>query len=177
MKIKIAVIGMIFTVVVPLTYADSFEQYVVPVYSGPSAKPDFQSLPGSRDYRTRIRNGIKQGVNFAGHYAIVMFGCGMGCQMGFLADVRSGKIFGLPFGGEEQEYLLTDFRPYSKLIKVGWTEEGYFDKDMNFVRYDRPICVSQELVLKGTAFQVLRTAKTAGDCDRFGVTCCPETDN
>lgn len=155
MKISAAIIGVIFTFVVLLAYADSFEQYVVPLYGGPSAKPDLQSLPGSREYRTRIRDGIKQGVNFAGHYAIVTFGCGTSCSSSFLVDVKSGKIFDFPLGGEEYPMLSLDYRSDSKLIKASWWTIG----DEN------PICVRQELVLKGTAFKFLRKVKTAGDCD------------
>lgn len=64
--------------------ARSFEQYAVPVYRGTTAKPNFKSKPGSIRFKTMIRDGFKEGVNFAGHYAIIVFGCGTGCSYGFL---------------------------------------------------------------------------------------------
>ena len=155
MKTSTTIIGVIFTFVVLLAYADSFEQYVVSVYGGPSAKPNFQSLPGSINFRTTIRDGIKQGANFAGHYAIVTFGCGTGCSSSFLVDVKSGEIFDFPLGGEEYDMLSLDYRPDSKLIKASWTEGGF----------DNPICIRQELVLKGTAFKLLHKTKTTRACN------------
>src|SRR5262245_15198460 len=98
----------------------SFQQYTVPVYRGPAAKPNFKSLPDSLQFRTRIREGFKNGVNFAGHYAIVPFGCGTYCLMGFLIDVESGRILNIPLGGEENYALGLDYRPTSRLLKARW---------------------------------------------------------
>lgn len=148
--------GVIFTFFTVLVYADSFEQHVVSVYHGPSAKPNFQSLPGSRMFRTKINEGIKQGVNFAGHYAIVTFGCGTSCTFSFLVDVKSGKIFDFPLGGEKNFDLLLDYRSDSKLLKASWIEG---DDPI-----DNPICVCQEFVLKGTAFKPLYQIKAKGKC-------------
>lgn len=153
----ISFFSIIFILVALSAYADSFEQHVVSVYSGPSAKPDFQSLPGSKMFRTRIRDGIKQGVNFAGHYAIVTFGCGTDCSFSFLVDVRSGKIFDFPLGGDKNFDLSLDYRADSKLIKASWIEG---DDPI-----DNPICVRQEFVLKGTTFKPLRQTRTKGKCE------------
>jgi len=161
MKISTAIsssFGVIFTFVVLLAYADSFEQYAVSVYSGPSAKPDFQSLPSSRMFRTMIRDGIKEGVNFAGHYVFVTFGCGTDCSSSFLVDVKSGKIFDFPLGGEENYGLSLDYRRDSKLIKASWIEGD--DPVGN------PICVRKELVLKGATFKPLHQTKSKEKCDR-----------
>jgi hypothetical protein len=157
MKTSRSIIGLILSFMAFLAYADSFEQYAVPVFSGPPAKPKFQSLPGSNVYRTRISDGIKQGANFAGHYAVVTFGCGTGCRASFLVDVKSGNIFDFPLGGEEYYMLSMDYRPDSKLIKASWTD--WTDGDFN-----HPICVHEELVLEGTAFRLSRESKTKGGC-------------
>ena len=155
MKISRAIIGLILTFMAFLAYADSFEQHAVSVYSGPPAKPKFQSLPGSKEYKTRISDGIKQGASFAGHYTIVTFGCGTGCSASFLVDVKSGNIFDFPLGGEEYNMLSMDYRLDSKLIKANWTDGDF----------DNPICVRQELVLQGTAFKLFHKSKTNGACD------------
>src|SRR5438105_4871596 len=88
----------------------TFKQYAVPLYRGQHAKPNFKSDPGSIQYRTRIREGIAGQVNFAGQYAIVIFGCGTDCIGGFLVDVRTGSISDLPLGGEDNYRLTLDFR-------------------------------------------------------------------
>src|SRR4051812_13228581 len=67
-----------------------FEQYAVPLYRGQHAKPNCKSDPWSIQYRTRIREGVAGPVTFAGHYAIVAFGCGALCIGGFVVDVRTG---------------------------------------------------------------------------------------
>jgi hypothetical protein len=138
--------------------ADAFGRYAVSVYRGPSATPDFYSLPGSRRFRTRIRDGIRQGVNFAGHYAIVTFGCGTDCSSSFLVDVKSGQIFTFPLGGEGNYNLSLDYHADSALIKASWIAGND--------PLDNPICVHQELVLRGTAFTSLRQTETKGKCER-----------
>jgi hypothetical protein len=81
------------------------------------AEPDFQSFPVGQIYkgrthfpdfrgrdrefarfRTRIRNGLKEGPDFAGRYSIVEIGCGTGCRRVFIADNRTGKVFDFPRG-------------------------------------------------------------------------------
>lgn len=148
--------------------ADSFEQYEVTVYYGSPAKPNFQSKRGSLKFRTQIREGISQGVNFAGHYAIVVFGCGTNCSFGFLVDIKSGRIFDLPLGGEKNYGLLLDYRPNSKLLKARWIDAmgdiEHGDDNWN----DHPMCVHQEFVLNGSAFKLLHQTKyrtkTVGAC-------------
>jgi hypothetical protein len=140
----------------------SFEQYAVPVYRGRIAKPNFRSKPGSINLRTRIREGLKDGVNFAGHYAIVGAGCGTGCSFAYLVDVKSGRIFDFPLGGEKNYSLEIDHRPDSKLLKARWidalgdVERG--DDDW----HDRPMCVRQEFVLNENTFRLLSQTKTRG---------------
>lgn len=125
----------------PRTNATSFEQYAVPVYRGSPAKPNFQSNPGSVRFKTRIRDGIGEGVNFAGHYAIIAFGCGTDCSYGFFVDVKSGRIFDLPLGGEKNYGLSMDYRPNSKLMRARWIDVmGDIDRgDDNWS--DHPMCV------------------------------------
>lgn len=142
------------------TAAHSFEQYAVPVYRGPIAKPNFNSKPGSIRFKTVIRNGLKEGVNFAGHYAIVGAGCGTGCAFAYLVDVKSGRIFDFPLGGEKNYSLKIDHRPDSSLLKARWIDAlgDVHRGDDNWS--DHPMCVRQEFVLNGIAFKLSHQTKT-----------------
>lgn len=74
------------------------------------AKLDFSGDEGFYDFRTRIREAYTSGTpDFASYYITVTFGCGTGCIMGMMMDVRDGKIYGLPLG-EETSCLFADDR-------------------------------------------------------------------
>ncbi len=64
--------------------------YRVPVYTG---KPANDISDKRHSMRTRLRQALKGGTNFAGHYAIAMYGCGTGCLGLSMVDVKSGKIY------------------------------------------------------------------------------------
>ena len=51
----------------------------------------------SRGFRTRLREGLKEKVNFSGHYVFTVWGCGAECIVGAAIDVKTGKAFILPF--------------------------------------------------------------------------------
>lgn len=161
MKICASIMGAIFAFMSLLAQAESFEKNRVQVYGGPSAKPDFNSRPGASKYRTQILDEMKRGANFSGHYSIVKVGCGTGCTFSYLVDVKSGRISGLPFGGEVYNMLSFSHRVDSNLIKVSWVE--FLDGDD-----EKPICVRQELVFENSEFNLLekstRTAPT-GYCE------------
>jgi hypothetical protein len=71
----------------------------------------------SRQYRTRLREGAKEKVNFAGHYVFTTWGCGTECITGAAIDVKTGKVFLLPFNlccwGDGNDPF--DIRPDSRL--------------------------------------------------------------
>ena len=48
-------------------------------------------------YRTMIRDGAKQGPNFAGHLTVVQWGCGTGCIAIAMVDAKNGELYKLPF--------------------------------------------------------------------------------
>lgn len=46
-------------------------------------------------FRTRLREGASAKPNFAGHYAVVSWGCGPECQQYLVVDLRDSKVYGL----------------------------------------------------------------------------------
>ncbi len=77
----------------------------------PDTPPRFESYPvqasvtgrhrlilgrADMEYRTRLRVAARQPPNFAGHYVLALWGCGMECAMGAAIDDRSGHVTWLP---------------------------------------------------------------------------------
>jgi hypothetical protein len=60
---------------------------------GKPAAVDLAGNPAARRYRTAIREGATKGLNFAGHYTIVGWGCGSACQGWAMADAASAKVY------------------------------------------------------------------------------------
>lgn len=72
-----------------------FEDYAVAdtTLGRPRPAPvDLASAPYGRAYRTRVREGTARGPNFAGHFTVVLWGCGTGCQVVAVADARTGRL-------------------------------------------------------------------------------------
>src|SRR5690348_1269409 len=59
----------------------SFDDFkdVVP-FSGAPAPLDLKSNSGARTYRTRLRDGVAKGPNFAGGFTLVTWNCGEHCE-------------------------------------------------------------------------------------------------
>lgn len=93
------------------------------IYSGQKRLPDFAGRDRKyRDFRTRIINGIKAGPNFAGHYSLIIFGCGASCRSVVLADVTSGRLYDFPLSGEEFPALDLKFKPNSRDVIAHWED-------------------------------------------------------
>ena len=74
-----------------------FEDYpVTDIFKGSPAPPKLRR-PGDRMFRTRIREGAAKGPNFAGHYTIADWGCGMGCISIAIVDAKDGRTYDAPF--------------------------------------------------------------------------------
>tara|TARA_R110002073_G_scaffold15953_3_gene62154 strand:- start:21814 stop:22524 length:711 start_codon:yes stop_codon:yes gene_type:complete len=86
---------------------------VVSVYSGKLADPDFKSNPEAKMFVTRITEGCKQGINFAGHYTLIYWGCGTSCQYGVVVNRKTGEIF-----DGYQSSLGSEFKKESKRIII-----------------------------------------------------------
>lgn len=68
----------------PVTSAERFKDKPAPVRL---------ATREARRYRTAIREGAREGPNFAGHYTIVQWGCGAGCVQFAVVDAKSGAVF------------------------------------------------------------------------------------
>jgi len=51
----------------------------------------------ARMFRTVLRSGAKDGPNFAGHYTLVAWGCGLGAFSMAVVDAQTGQVFFPPF--------------------------------------------------------------------------------
>jgi hypothetical protein len=121
------------------------------IYSGRIA-PVLLETKRARMFRGRLREGARQGPNFAGHYTVVFWGCGAGCAQVAVVDARTGKVYWPPLDyadipdspqeGEDQAAFAAqhrNFRPDSKLLVLtrdrydgrgGYTAYYYlFDKN------------------------------------------------
>jgi hypothetical protein len=106
----------------------SADQYrVEKTYSGKTKLPQFKGRDKTfREFRTVIGDGMKDGVNFAGEYSVIQYGCGAGCSFAVIADNRTGEVFSFPRGGESNMYLTLQYARDSRLIAAQWA--GYDDK-------------------------------------------------
>ena len=120
-------------------YYDSvdFERYRVDAEKITKHAPiDWTSYPAAKDFKTRITDAYKTSeVDFAGHYVMSIFGCGASCIMGFMVDVRDGKIYDLPLG-EENSCLFAEERAMgnlkSRLFVAGVCKENPEAKKVNY---------------------------------------------
>ena len=83
--------------------------------------------PQARKYRTMLRDSVKDGVNFAGHYIVGQWGCGGGCVQFAIIDAKTGDVFFPAFsvsvvaGAEEKMDEIPEplqFKPDSRLLVV-----------------------------------------------------------
>lgn len=96
---KIVMLGDIEEIVSPgifkkFTFKSQFDNFKVnKIYKGKLAPPNFTKDPEAKYFITRIKQGCKEeGVNFAGHYTIIEWGCGALCQEMAIVDRISGQI-------------------------------------------------------------------------------------
>ncbi|CAM5500917.1 hypothetical protein MAUB1S_08371 [Mycolicibacterium aubagnense] len=97
---------------------------VLPKFTGDTAR-----------YRTRIRDGMKEGPNFAGHFSLIEIGCGGSCIFTFLIDARTGKVVDFPLGGEEFYQLQMKYGVDSTLLQADWMDTGVGSYDTCIRRF------------------------------------------
>jgi hypothetical protein len=79
---------------VDLDCTPEFAEYPAAAYTGRIAPPRITGE--ARVFRTRIREAAADGPNFGGHYRITTWGCGLGCSMGAVVNVKTGHVMMLP---------------------------------------------------------------------------------
>ena len=108
---------------------------------------DFRRNPDARAFRTRLSEGLKGGVNFAGHYVVVGWGCGAGCVSGAIIDARTGNVYwpdqfhSIGVWYDENTYTdkPVDYRKNSRLFIVNGspgTKEGDAEKPQGVYHYE-----------------------------------------
>lgn len=111
-------------------------------FRGQAASVDLSSHPDARTFRTRLREGAKQGANFAGHYAVVWWGCGTECQEALVIDLRTGKVYGLTeplTKGPLQLSRGLEFRATSRLIVADLPCPNDYNPCVSSARTEEPV--------------------------------------
>jgi len=96
-----------------------FSEYQTQVYKGKLALPDFKTDPSAKLYKTQIKNQCKsQGINFAGHYTVIEWGCGTECENIAIVDRISGAIYysNIPYNINDEGFFGTKYRPDSRMM-------------------------------------------------------------
>ena len=113
-----------------LYYKYKFNDYsVLENNEKPSAPLNLKSHPRGLQFRTLITKEYKNGPNFAGHYTVVQWGCGTGCQNLVIVDNLTGNILkgeiGSSYGIEykKDSRLLIAMDPVNWLDNFGCAEE------------------------------------------------------
>jgi len=81
-----------------------FKDYSIAEIFGGKMHPVILATPLDRKYRTVIREGFAKGVNFAGQYVVVDWGCGTGCQKFVIIDAKTGTVYDPPFDEVDYHY-------------------------------------------------------------------------
>jgi hypothetical protein len=122
-------------------------------HAGKAAQPQFEGRDRAfRAYRTRLREALVRGPNFAGHLSVAQIGCGAGCLAVYAIDRRTGRVIRFPFGGEEHVGVELTIRTDSRLALVHWN--------------DTETVSSAHVLWTGRAFQVL-DRRERGPVDRM----------
>lgn len=121
---------------------DFTEYSVTTIYRGRPASPVLNKE--QRIFRTVIREGAKNEVEFAGHYTVPRFGCGAGCSAFYIVDSINGKVYS-GFGVSDlpdkwrkkhssHEFNRWEFHRDSRLLKINGcpneTNCGFYDYEM-----------------------------------------------
>ena len=107
-------------------------------FTGKTVLPDFKRRDRDfNSFRTRIREGMRQGPTFAGHYTLIQIGCGAGCSFAIVADNQTGRPASFPRGGEDNMYLDLDYSPDSRLVAAQWLSYEVNKCFIEFFDFDR----------------------------------------
>ena len=62
-------------------------------FQGKPAPVNIKSHPKAGTWRIRLKEGSKEGPNFADHITIVTWGCGTDCSQIAFVDARNGQVY------------------------------------------------------------------------------------
>lgn len=131
-----SVLRMIFTagfMLIPFCAKSSnilgeFSDYSVTPFTGKTKFPEFKgSQKEYRLYRTRIREGMLEGPNFAGKYSLIQIGCGTGCSFVYIANHTNGLVLELHQNEPKVYAFETYFKINSRLLLL----QGQESSEMN----------------------------------------------
>ncbi len=122
---------------------------------------DFRRSPGASTFRTRLRDGFKGGVNFAGRYILTGWGCGTGCTNAAIIDGRTGRVYfpdqlagiGVWFGNTDEEFDTFEFRQDSRLLILRGTP-GPVDEELDV--FNNPKQGTYYFEWLGTRFRLIK---------------------
>jgi hypothetical protein len=81
-----------------------FEDYSVAATFAGKMHSIVLATPLDRKYRTAIKETVAEGVNFAGQYVVVDWGCGTGCEEFVIVDAKTGTVYDPPFDEVDFHY-------------------------------------------------------------------------
>ena len=161
-----------------------FEDYpITEVFQGKPHRPILKT-PEQRRYRTRIRQGVEKGwgvwingewgkeqnrpgPNFAGHYVVVVWGCGSCCLMMAVADVETGEVFNPPLSTNNSLHVPSLVLPPS----AGSAAVVRYRKDSRLIvikstphfEYPNPKSYAFYFLLQDNQWKLLRRVRIKGD--------------
>lgn len=112
-------------------------------YQGRLAPLDENSHSDTRKFRTALRDGLKQGINFAGQYTVVTVGCGTTCQEHYVVNRKDGKVL-----DKVQSSTGAQYSPDSRIFIVNPP-----DSSLNYM--DCPYCEPEAYVFENDKFKKL----------------------
>ena len=93
-------------------------------YKGKTSKPIITKE--NRLFRTRISEGAKQKVDFAGKYILIRIGCGTSCEIYYFLDATNGKVYSPNFS------ICCEF-DYDRPERTQNIERVYYKVDSNLI--------------------------------------------
>ena len=104
----------------------SFSAYPATVETARAKSINFKNDAAARTMRTRLKEALAGGVNFAGHYIVAGWGCGTGCISGAIIDGRTGTVlWPLPlyalavwYDGDDYTKDPVEYRKNSRLLII-----------------------------------------------------------
>ena len=129
------------------------DYHVKEIYKGPVARVRLDSAQ-ARMFRTRLREDSRSGPNFAGHYTVVIWGCGTGCAQMGVVDAKTGNVYFPPIefmdipDMEDKKSRDGFVRLDSKLIVI---TKSHYDMERTYTAY--------YYLFEGNRFRLLRKAE------------------